>query len=323
MFEFLRENLLCSSDDSPKRELNSRRRPGEVISSQGNPVHPLQQRETASAPALPYERQRARRNNSRSNYGRARRTPSPLPHRWSSSRSPCSSFRTAPSFREALGGSLAYTGAAAAQQEELLPGRGLYVPFQRGLEPRGVSRPPPALRARSPAAPEEEEGRPRNGSFIHRAADTSLALGVGSSFEHREVTRQGSAAAGAWGGGGGSFLLGSEPCGLLPGRDGSFYAVPGRGDPRLEAMRAAGTPPPPAAQTTPLPPAPAPGQMLCSAPPSVYVATQQGLAQQRTGMCTPTMPASRVAPMVQRQATAQAVLGCATCFAPAFVAVHG
>lgn len=214
----------------------------------------------------------------------------------------------------------------------MLPGRGLYVSMQRGLEPRGASRPPvrsEGLRARSPQPGEGDEDTtlgPRPGSFLHRAVDPAMGLGsicmmpAGGSFEHHEAVRQQSVAGlPQYAPGGGSFLLSSE-CGLLPRGDGSFYAVPSRGDPRLEAMRAAGAPPP-AVQATPLPAAPAPGQMLCTAP-SVYVATQGMTAPQRNGMCTPTMPASRMAPMVQRQATMGQIIGAAN-MAPAFVAVHG
>jgi len=68
------------------------------------------------------------------------RVPSPL-------RSPNSSFRTSTSsFHSALGNSVAYSGAAFAQQDDTLPGRGLYVPMQRGLGPRGPSQRDPMSR---------------------------------------------------------------------------------------------------------------------------------------------------------------------------------
>uniref|UniRef100_A0A7S1L3F7 Uncharacterized protein n=1 Tax=Alexandrium catenella TaxID=2925 RepID=A0A7S1L3F7_ALECA len=336
MFEFLRESLLCSSDDSPKCEPNPRRRPGEIISSQGSCVQPPPPREPLSVPKPLWERQRPRRCNSRTNCNRLRRTPSPLPGRWSASGSPCSSFCTAPSFREALGGSLAYTGAAAAQQEEPLPGRGLYVAMQRGLEPRGTSRSSRnmGLRARSPQPVDDEEacGGSRSGSFLQRHPDASVAVGstcmaaTGGSFEQREAIRPTPSMAGLppFPSGNGSFLLGAEPCGLLPGRDGSFYAVPNRGDPRLEAMRAAGAPQPPMQQPLPQPP---PGQMLCAAPPPpVFVASQGVATPQRAGMCTPGVPASRMPPpMVQRQQMMGQMgpfVGPA-CFTPALLAVHG
>mmetsp|Transcript_96629 Transcript_96629/g.288518 ORF Transcript_96629/g.288518 Transcript_96629/m.288518 type:complete len:337 (+) Transcript_96629:63-1073(+) len=335
MFEFLRESLLCSSDDSPKRGLNPRRRPGEVISSQGAPGHPERQLQPLGLPGAligPYERQLARRTSSRSGGNGARRgTPSPLPSRWTSSGSPRSSFRTAPSFREAFGGSLPYTGAAAAQ-EETLPGRGLYVPMQRGIGQRGASR-PPVRRTRSPTRGEEGEAGPgtRSGSLVRCSTDPSPAVvngacptPAGGSFEQHEAIRQVSAASFApWVGGGSLLLNGSETCSLLPGRDGSFYAVQNRGDPRLEAMQAAGAPPPAVAQT-PLP-APPPGQVLCAVPSTpMYVTAAQGLPapQQRNGICTPTLPAARPAPpLVQRQSATGQILGHAG-FAPSFVAVH-
>lgn len=77
--------------------------------------------------------------------GRHRRESGELRTRCSSPfRSPTSSFRTnTSSFHSALGGSLACSGAAFGHQDEAVPGRGLYVPMQRGLGPQG---PAPANR---------------------------------------------------------------------------------------------------------------------------------------------------------------------------------
>jgi len=126
MFEFIRDSLLCSADEQEKVPMTtgrrtvccttgatqSRRRPAEVISSQGAPVHAKNE------------------------------VPSPLP--WDSSsrkrettplrnRSPVQSFRSTGSF--ALGNSMACTGAALAQEDNM-PGRGLYISMQGGLGPR-------------------------------------------------------------------------------------------------------------------------------------------------------------------------------------------
>jgi len=295
---------------------------------------------------LRWEHQRPK---SRSTCARVRRTPSPLPCKWSHSRSPVS-FRTAPSFREALGSSLPYTGAAAAQQDDLLPGRGLYVPMQRGLEARGTSRPP----VRSEGAAHSARGTPTTPSaFVlpagggqgdeeaitepwGRDAAPSGRSGIygglpaGSSFEQHEALhawQQVPAAPSSWGSGG-SFLLGTE-AGFVTGRDsGSFYGVRARGDPRFEALRAAGAPPPlslqASAAASPPPPAQPPsgtGTLLPAAPavrggastPSFYVRADGHLAA----------PAARVPPPLLQRHTTQAVVGPAMCYGPAFIAVNG
>lgn len=137
MFENLREILLCSSGDSPRRHPNSaklRRRPGEVISSQGiaravTPQHRLPA--TADAPSWHHHCHGVKNQQVRP---QQLRTPSPVQRHWGGCRSPASSVR------EAFGNSLTYSGAAAIPEDEL-PGRGLYVSMQRGLGARGTSRP--------------------------------------------------------------------------------------------------------------------------------------------------------------------------------------
>jgi len=304
MFEFIRESLLCSSDDSPKRDLNLKRRPGEIISSQGTPLVP---RAVASAPAM------ARRCHEGAFRQRRARTPSPLTGRLSS-RSPGCSFRTAPSFREPLGGSLAYTGAAAAQQEELLPGRGLYVPMQRGIESRGASR-SAAQRVRSLDAGSQRSlglpAPPVAAAFTLPATGTAEEELVGERPSRPLQARPGVPPSCAWGPSG-SFLV-SEGGGL----GGSFYSVTGRGDARLEAMRVAGAPPPPASgapptlHPTPLPPPPplgTPGTPFFLRPEG-----QQPAAQFQQVQRPPPSPAAR-----------QAFMPGASAFAvPVFIAVTG
>lgn len=137
MFENLREILLCSSGDSPRRHPNSsklRRRPGEIISSQGTarpvtPQHILPA--TTDAPSWHHHYHGVKRQQVRS---QQLRTPSPVQRHWGGCRSPTASVR------EAFGNSLTYSGAAAMPENEL-PGRGLYVSMQRGLGARGTSRP--------------------------------------------------------------------------------------------------------------------------------------------------------------------------------------
>lgn len=137
MFENLREILLCSSGDSPRRHPNSsklRRRPGEIISSQGcaRPVTP-QHVLPVSADTQSWHH---RYHGVKSPHVRTQqlRTPSPVQRHWGGCRSPTASVR------EAFGHSLTYSGAAAMPEDEL-PGRGLYVSMQRGLGARGASRP--------------------------------------------------------------------------------------------------------------------------------------------------------------------------------------
>lgn len=139
MLEFLRENLLCSADDSPKRDIHQnsqrggpalccngtggrmrRRRPGEIISSQGSPVTAA----GAVPSSLPWDSQQ--RGGGRGG--------SPL-RRGREGGSPVNSFRHVPSFQSALGGSFACSGAA--MDDRGMPGQGLYVSMQRGLGPRG------------------------------------------------------------------------------------------------------------------------------------------------------------------------------------------
>jgi len=102
-----RRTVCCTSGSQ-----TSRRRPGEVISSQGAPR--LAKNEVPSP--LPWD------SSSR------KRETTPLRNR-----SPVQSFRSTSSF--ALGNSMACTGAALAQQEDNMPGRGLYVSMQKGLGP--------------------------------------------------------------------------------------------------------------------------------------------------------------------------------------------
>jgi len=156
---------MCSADGSPKREVcagrsvhrmglccaggrSGRRRPAEVITSQGAPC---MAKEHGSAPTpLPWGNSRAgTRSPSPLHYGldrdldrarrggRHRKDSGELRTRCSSPfRSPTSSFRTnTSSFHSSLGSSLACTGAAFGHQEDGIPVRGLYVSMQRGLGP--------------------------------------------------------------------------------------------------------------------------------------------------------------------------------------------
>mmetsp|Transcript_113813 Transcript_113813/g.353594 ORF Transcript_113813/g.353594 Transcript_113813/m.353594 type:complete len:327 (+) Transcript_113813:98-1078(+) len=326
MFDFLRESLLCSSDDSPKRDMSSnpRRRPGEIISSQGAPVHPP----LVESPAVQTMHWDYQWPKSRSSCSRQRRTPSPLRSTGISSRSPAPSFRAARSFREALGGSLAFSGAAAAQQEESLPGRGLYVPMQRGLGPRGTSRPlaqgPPMAAASYEASPEdaldqllEAHARLLPGNVARVLLLRKLALGEYEVDNCRvSITMQGTEAVvvhmqGVAGEDDScaeplmSFLYRAADAAFTRsvlcgnGAGGSFE---GR-----EAMRIAGTPSP--MQGKPLPSVQAPKPLLMGAPP-------------RNGMSTPTMPAARISPppgVLPRQAKGSPTLVCG----PAFITVNG
>jgi len=138
MFENLREILLCSSGDSPRRHPNSsklRRRPGEIISSQGiaRPVTPHHVLSAAAADAPWNHHCRS----VKSVRPQQLRTPSPVQRHWGT---PGGCRSPAASVREAFGHSLTYSGAAAIPEDEL-PGRGLYVSMQRGLGARGTSRP--------------------------------------------------------------------------------------------------------------------------------------------------------------------------------------
>lgn len=142
MLEFLRESLLCSSDDSPKREASGRsgrsgsrlglccaggpartgrRRPAEVICSQGAP--------TTAPPAAAADTPLAW------DFGKGRPSVGTSGSHSSSSSMHCR-LRSSPSFQGALGNSFACSAAAFARQEDALPGRGLYVPMQRGLGTR-------------------------------------------------------------------------------------------------------------------------------------------------------------------------------------------
>lgn len=367
MLEFLRENLLCSSGDSPKRNLSSksRRRPGEIISSQGTAGQPPLQ---PAACSLQLDNHRAK---SRSTCSRQPRTPSPLQRRWGGSRSPASSFR------ETLGNSLAYTGAAASQQDDL-PGRGLYVSMQRGLGPRGASRPMvPRARtapssARTPADPsvpsrlglaascevrcsavedgqracvfppggacESETGEPFT-RFLHRAADTALARSIMCANSQALAPRAPVAPA-CWGSGGGSFLMNSDACSFLVGRDsGSFGSVwiadelnAAITEEGLKATRIAATPSP--MQCTAVQSKQLPNWLLGSSTPSVsyraepHISTpmqQQAAPQQLNGNSTPTMPATRILPLhpALTGRSCEAKLGHRRLCGPSFVAVSG
>mmetsp|Transcript_90829 Transcript_90829/g.259842 ORF Transcript_90829/g.259842 Transcript_90829/m.259842 type:complete len:445 (+) Transcript_90829:75-1409(+) len=163
MLEFLRESLMCSSEDSPKREAYGRsssrlglccggtggqqpRRRGEVISSAGEALA-----DPPNAPAaLPWDHQ-----------ARAGRSSSPLRTRGRGSspmRSSNSSFRTSTSsFHSTIGmGAVPYSGAAMGDS---MGCGGLYVPMQRGLGPRGSAQRESLNR---PNRGESRESRQRN-----------------------------------------------------------------------------------------------------------------------------------------------------------------
>jgi len=147
------------------------------------------------------------------------------------------SFRIAPSFTDALGNSLTYSGAAA-QQDENLPGRGLYVPMQRGLGMRGKGAEDKANarkeqeRRRRGAQSEQErrEPSPTNTRGLQKQGGASFIIGTGGggSFVVNSEGR------------GGSFIMNHEGGSFIVNLDGgSFYSM-GSKDARLEAMNMAG-----------------------------------------------------------------------------------
>lgn len=157
MFSFLGEGIFCSAEDSPKCEVLSlsrtccggsfhravKRRPGEVISSQG----PRPTREAVPG-AGGYPLASGLQWNER---------PKPA-----AQRSPKGTFPQTPSasFNSPFGEVIACSGAAFAQKEEQLPGRGLYVPMQKGLgakerqQERRVRGPPSPTILSRPAGPQ-------------------------------------------------------------------------------------------------------------------------------------------------------------------------
>lgn len=103
---------------------------------------------------------------------------------------------------------------------------------------------------------DDESGGEALRSFLHRAADAALARSImcggrapgPSFFEGQPGLHRAPPAAGAQWGPNGSFLIGPDGgCSFLldnRGEAGSFYGLPDPKDPRLEAMRIAGTPSP-------------------------------------------------------------------------------
>ncbi|CAJ1350731.1 unnamed protein product [Effrenium voratum] len=126
MLEFLRESLLCNTEEPPQKGgrravcctgTPSQRRPAEVISSQGAPV--MAKNEIPAA--LPWDQPRPKRDTT------------PLRNR-----SPMQSFRSTASLSQSpLGTAIACSTAALGDEG---PGRGLYVAMQRGLGPREPAR---------------------------------------------------------------------------------------------------------------------------------------------------------------------------------------
>lgn len=178
-----REKCCCSLGGRP-----SPRRPGEVISSQGRPCR--QSPPSARCERLPPAAARAwgatstERTGCSAGHCRDRacsvRRDSPVQNRsprraWASSSSPPSSFKISDS--DAFGQTLAYSGPAC--QDEQLPGRGLYVPMQRGLGPRSG---PPASISRG-SLRQRREGGPGYESFNQDqcAAEHAQVHGAGRS----------------------------------------------------------------------------------------------------------------------------------------------
>lgn len=138
MLEFMKENFLCSSGDSPRPSARDGVRPGEVISST-RPHHQREEVVIQHSLAVPWD---------------ARQTGGIEARQTSGMRSPLrlGSPVSRSSFREVMGGAIACTGAAFAQGDELLPGHGLYVPMQSGLGRRSRRTATNPRVARSPRA---------------------------------------------------------------------------------------------------------------------------------------------------------------------------
>ncbi|CAE8724360.1 unnamed protein product [Polarella glacialis] len=166
MFQYLKDNLLCSSDGSDGANTggrpttcctgsggSTRRRPGEVISSQGTPV--MAMNEIPSA--MPWDNPRKR---------------SSTPVRTRNSGSPVQSFRSVPSFnlgslRNSMSMRDSISAAGSSKQDD--PGCGLYVNMQRGHGPRDRERGPKGMGSRSGTPPPTPMQQRRSSSRTMRA----------------------------------------------------------------------------------------------------------------------------------------------------------
>mmetsp|Transcript_57251 Transcript_57251/g.125341 ORF Transcript_57251/g.125341 Transcript_57251/m.125341 type:complete len:758 (+) Transcript_57251:100-2373(+) len=182
MLEFLRDSLLCSTEDSPKHEVPKRhssryavccgggqsqpRRRAEVISSQGEPK--LAPKDVHGAGAGVSGKPSgghgsATNNGSAWDQMASARTPSPLRTRGNAAngrglsplRSGSGSFLSTSSFHSNFGSSVPFS-AAAMGTGDMCRG-GLYVPVQRGLGPRSSQRDGLGLRGEASSRHRKEE----------------------------------------------------------------------------------------------------------------------------------------------------------------------